>query len=140
MRRLLLLFAMLITATGCTDDPTAFSEEIAGTYHLQTIDGDPLPILFIDDPIEDRQVELTASEILMGLNGVYREIDTFRETIAGEVETQVDTFTAVWTVNGSNQITLTAQTQQGPVTIEGVYDGTRTLTFDVQGLPWVFRR
>jgi hypothetical protein len=136
MRRLLLLFALAFTAVGC-EDPTTFEEEIAGTYHLISIDGDALPITFRNDSV---RIEITASEILMGINGVYREIDTFRTTRAAGVTTQVDTFTAVWTVNATNQITLTTQTSQGPLSILGVWNGTNTLTFDVAGFPWVFRR
>ena len=77
--------------------------------------------------------------IKVGINGVYREIDTFEYTRASGVEMQVDTFTAVWTIGPNNVISVTTQTQQGPLTLTGAWNGTNTLTFDVAGLEWVWR-
>lgn len=140
MRRLLMLFLAGITIAACDSDPSSFEEAIAGTYQLQTIDGDPMPLTIRNDTTVGH-VQFMASEVLMGLNGVYREIDTFRTTKGASVVTQVDTFTAVWSPGQqANTLTLTTQTSNGPFSFTGVWNGTNTLTFLVDGLLWVFRR
>jgi hypothetical protein len=140
MRRLLMLFLAVITIAACDSDPSSFEEAIAGTYTLQTIDGDPMPLTIRNDTAVGH-VQFISSEVLMGLNGVYREIDTFRTTKGTSIVTQVDTFTAVWSPGQqSNTLTLTTQTASGPFSFTGVWNGTNTLTFMVSGVPWVFRR
>lgn len=76
----------------------------------------------------------------MGLNGSFREIDPYRITEAATVSMQVDTFTGNWTQSARNNIALTAQDDSGPITLTGVFDGTRTMTFTNQGVTFVYRR
>lgn len=138
MRRLFLLLTAVVLSSACEDTLGGIDEDIAGDYDLITIDGDQLPITFVDTDSVD--VAITDAEIKIGLNGVYREIDTFQFTRASGVSTQVDTFTAVWTIGANNLLTVTTQTSQGPLTLMGAWNGTNTLTFDVGGLEWVWRQ
>ena len=138
MRGTLSVLVVAVIAASCTDSPTSFEEGIAGTYKLETVGGTALPVTFINQP--PNKVEITASEILMGLNGSFREIDTYRITQNTSVTTQVDTFTGTWIQSSTSNITLTAQDDSGPITLSGVYDGIRTLTFTDQGVSFVYRR
>lgn len=136
MKRALLLVAALGLA-ACAQDLISPDERIAGTYQLISIDGDSLPITLRNDSV---RVEFVSAELLMGLNGVYREIDSFRTTRGTAITTQVDTFTATWAFTSTNTLSLTTQTPSGAVTYGGLWDGTRTVIFDIEGLDWVFRR
>jgi hypothetical protein len=137
MRCFPILLITAVVTTACENDPATFAEGIAGTYDLQSIGGATLPIVFQNDSVKR---EITGAELLMGLNGVYREIDRFRFTRGTTVTTQVDTFTAVWVLESNNRLTMTTETSTGPQTFTATWDGTRTITVDVSGLPWVFRR
>ena len=98
MRRIILLLSAVVLSSACTNDTLGgIDEDIAGDYDLISIDGDPLPITFVDTDSVD--IAITDAEIKVGINGVYREIDTFEYTRASGVEMQVDTFTAVWTID-----------------------------------------
>jgi hypothetical protein len=136
MKRPLVLVAALVLG-ACAQDLASIDERIAGTYQLLNIDGDPIPIVFRDDSVRS---ELVSSELLMGLNGVYRQIDNFRTTRGTTVTTQVDTFTAVWNFTSNNTLSLTTQTQNGPLVFTGAWDGNATLIFTIGGLDWVYRR
>ncbi|HEY0670894.1 MAG TPA: hypothetical protein VGD27_01445 [Longimicrobiales bacterium] len=139
MRRLLFLLLVAVTTTTACDNEVIgeVDEDIAGNYDLLSIDGMTLPITFVDN--DSLQVEITAAEILMGLNGVFREIDTYRFTRAAGVTTQIDTFTGVWQMGANNTLSATVQTQNGSFTLPATWNGTNTLTFDVDGFDWVWR-
>jgi hypothetical protein len=140
MRRLLMLFLAVITVAACDNDPTSFEEAIAGTYTLQSIAGAALPVTIHNDTAVGR-VEYTASEILVGINGVYRQIDSFRTTKGTAVTLAVDTFTAVWTPGTTvNTMTFTTQTSQGPFSFTGAWNGTNTITMVIDGEQFVYRR
>ena len=136
-RLLMLLSAVVLTTTACTDTIGGVDEDIAGFYDLIAIGGDPLPITFEDS--DTLQVEITAAEIFMGINGVYREVDTFRLTRESGVTMQVDTFTADWIIGPNNVLTVTTQTSQGPQSFSGGWNGANTLTFRVGSVDWVWR-
>ena len=140
MRHLLVLLLLAGGAAACENDPASFEENIAGTYTLQTVGGQPLPAVFFDDPATQTRHELTASELLIGLNLNFREIDTFRITEGTNITTQVDTFTGTWSFSSNNALTLTAQDDDGLVTLSGIWDGTHQLTFTSQGVTFVYRR
>ncbi len=137
MPRLLMLLSAVALATACTDTIGGVDEDITGFYDLIAIGGEQLPITFVDN--DTLQVEITAAEIFMGINGVYREVDTFRLTREAGVTMQVDTFTADWMIGPNNVLTVTTQTSQGPQSFTGGWNGANTLTFNVGGAEWVWR-
>lgn len=140
MRRFLLILIGALSIGACDNDPTSFDESIAGTYHLRTVNGDSLPITFFTDPETEETVAITAAELLIGLNGSFREIDTFRRTIGTTVTTQVDTFTGTWAIAANNAMSFTAQDEDGPFTVSGTWDGQRQITQSSDGITFVWRR
>lgn len=140
MRRLLLLLLGALSIAACDDDPTSFDESIGGTYHLRQINSDTLPITFFVDPETDETVAIMGAELLIGINGSFREIDTFRRTLGSTVTTQVDTFTGTWTIAANNTMSFTAQDEDGPFTISGTWDGSRQITQTSSGITFVWRR
>ena len=86
MRRFLLLLSAVVLSSACENDTLGgIDEDIAGDYDLISIDGEPLPITFVDTDSVD--VAITDAEIKIGINGVYREIDTFQFTRASGTTT-----------------------------------------------------
>ena len=88
-----------------------------------------------------RRVQFTAADLLLGQNGVYREIWTFRITQNAAITTQVDTFTGTWNFGTVvNTLTFSAVDENGPFTINATWDGVRTVSMSVDGEPWVYRK
>lgn len=115
------------------------NQRMAGTYTLRTLAGDSLPITI--DSSATRRVQFAASELLIGLNGNYREIDTFRLTQGGTTTTQIDTFTGIWTAGSTfGTLTFTAADGGGTVSISGVWNGREQITLNSDGILWVYRK
>lgn len=107
MKRLLVLalaLALGVTATACTDS-TSPGASIAGTYSLQTINGQPLP--FVVNNSGSPYSEVLSSQISLDANGNYSSFTRYRDTYPGGQPNLVDErATGYWTLSGS-QITLT---------------------------------
>ena len=97
----------------------------SGRYDLQTINGAPLPVVFVD--------EVTAAFILLNDDGTCSVTATER-TDDGAVTTDTDE-DCTWTVDGAS---ITAADSNGPLT-GSVSDGTLTLS-DEDGNAFVFVR
>jgi hypothetical protein len=138
MFRLILL--ALIVFTACGESISEFgSDRIAGTYRLRTIGNDTLPITV--DSTVTRRVQLAAAEMLLGLNGVYREIWTIRTTQNGSVTAQADTFTGTWAYGQTNTtLVFTAVDEKGPFSLNGTWDLSGAITLMVDGTRWVYRK
>lgn len=137
MRRLLFLLPVA-ALIACGDTLVGeLDEDIVGNYDLISVDGNPLPITFVDT--DTLQVEITAAEMFVGVNGAFREIDTFRLTRESGVTMQVDTFTGAWTFTTGNLVSFTTQTSQGPLTLPGAWNGTNAITLNLDGVDWVWR-
>lgn len=107
MKRLLVLalaLALGVTATACSDS-TSPGASIAGTYSLQTINGQPLPVVV--NSSGSPYSEVLSSQISLDANGNYNSLTRYRDTYPGGLPNLVDvSATGYWTLSGS-QITLT---------------------------------
>jgi hypothetical protein len=116
MKRLLVLALSLVlglTATACGDS-TGPGAALAGTYHLQFVDGQRLPVRLCDATGCD---DLLADEITLDANGSYQSTSHFSSgdvfdagnwSLSGRDLTLIanDGFTSYGTISG-NTITLT---------------------------------
>lgn len=107
MKRLLVLalsLALGLTATACSDS-TGPGDSIAGTYTLQSINGQPLP--FLVDNSGNPNSEVVLAQVNLDASGNYSSLTRYRDTYPNQQPILVDeTFTGFWTLSGS-QITLT---------------------------------
>jgi hypothetical protein len=107
VKRLLVLalsLALGFTATACSDS-TSPGASLAGTYSLQTINGQSLP--FVVENSASLYSEVVLSQITLHSNGSYSSVTRYRDTYPGQQPVLVDeTATGYWTLTG-NQIALT---------------------------------
>ncbi len=107
MKRLLVLalsLALGLTATACSDS-TGPGASLAGTYSLQTINGQPLPVVVENSA--SLYSEVVLAQLTINANGSYNSLTRYRDTYPGQSPVLVDeTFTGYWTLSG-DQIVLT---------------------------------
>lgn len=95
MRRLAVLLAMVLPVTlgGCGDSTSP--ESIAGTYELQSIDGDPLPVSTSEGDLLSGFVQLNA-------NGTFQASHTYDRPTTGSSLVIVNN--GAYTRSGSNVV------------------------------------
>lgn len=106
---------------------------VAGTYSLKTVNGAPLPFVFLDE--SGYKLEITASGYTLSSAGTFSVTATFRETENGVVTTATETSTGTYSVNGS---TVTFIDTDGE-TLAGTISGN-TLQFSEDGVTAVYMR
>ena len=137
VRRLIAVLIVAGIAVGgtwaCGGDSTSPSS-VAGTYNLQTIDGQSLPFVIFQDGADKNEV-MSGFERLNS-DGTFSQSMTFRLTEGGQVSTETETADGSWRQSES-AITLTYGGSVG--TLTGSLSGN-TLTLVEQGLVLVFRK
>ena len=146
MRRLFgLLLITLFAATACCDDASGPDSTVEGSYTLRSIDGTAMPYLFGVDTETGAEVHYFSSELTLFQSGTFREIDTFRFRLGTNSTFETDTISGVWT-RSNNNVTLTLTTEdEGPLSLNGVWNGDDQLTFtevdeEVGTVVYVFRK
>jgi len=135
MRKLLLAVASL-AIIGCGGDSTGPVASVAGTWNLQTVNGNPLPYTaaFVAGPPVYR-LELVSDVFVAAANGTYTEAFTTRETNGTTVTNTTENDTGTWTQNNAN-VTVTAS--DGTVSTASI--SGNTITINQQGLVAVYKR
>ena len=78
--------------TACGDDGTGL-ENIAGTYTLQTVDGEELPVVL--EETETSLREITAGSLTLNQDATCSGVSVFRETEFSETELDMVTTNTV---------------------------------------------
>lgn len=121
MKKLLAL-SLLIATVSCDEAATvAGGATIAGTYTLQSVNGDPLPSNFTDN---GTTIQITAGTFTVTANGTFSYSETW--------SSGTDVTTGTWTLNGDTYTFVPTPTQQDPNPTNGygTLSGT-TLTLTV---------
>jgi len=129
MRRLACTLLLLVAA-GCGSDKSTAPKRIEGTYTMQSLGGETLPMIYYEDPTAGQQLELLGGSITINPDGTFSAPWSFRVTDSGQVSPYGETCTGPFTRTGNN-ITIT-ETDNGAfcgVTADGVWDGNNTITF-----------
>lgn len=129
----LALLGLVTAATACGDKDPGEPISIAGTYQLQSVNGQSPPVTVAEDP--GFKVEVLSGNFILAGNGNFTTTVDFRFTVSGEVTTDSDTYPGTYSVSGS---TVTFKYDDGDTetaTISG-----NTLTFNSDGTIVVFRR
>ena len=133
LRRFLLplLVPMVFLACGDSTSPT---NEIPGTWRLETVSGQGLPFILEQDGAV--KVELTAETITLLESGSMNMVTSFRVTDGGTVTTESYTGPGTYSVNGSSvSMTFLEDMSTLVATVNG-----DTMTLDDIGLTFVYRR
>lgn len=133
------VFALLPAAgmAACSDDDGTGPEttaEVAGTYHLQTVNNAPLPFVLLTTGTT-YTLELTAGFFTLNSNGTFSDSATLRETDAGDVSTDTQSDSGTFTVTNN---TVRLRYPDG-ATLNATINGN-TMTFVDQGITFVFQK
>jgi hypothetical protein len=119
-----LLLAMSVACGG--DSPVEpLNVQIAGTWHLQSINGSPLPFIVFQSATE--KFEITSDVLTIVSSGTFTELTAFRLTENGAITNESFPDSGTFTING-NAITfvfISDATATGTGTLS---DGTLTVT------------
>ena len=118
----------VLAACGSSTEP----EPIWGTYNLQTVEGQPLPYVLIQD--EAGMLDITAGYMWLSSDMTFSRALTFRATVDGVVTTYTEYRTGTFRVSGSS-LTLWPAIGIGSVTGSFV---DRTLAITYQGTLYVY--
>jgi hypothetical protein len=129
----------LLTACG---DSTGPGGRIAGTYQLETINGDPLPVTIFE--FGPYRAEALSGDLVVRANNTFSTSLTLRETDAGGVMTTTITCTGTYTVDG-NTVTFREQGSTNVDCAGGEYvatwnENTITVVDAAFGVEAVYRR
>jgi len=109
-RRSLAGLAIAVAAiTACSgDSPTGpgGSSSPVGNYTLSTMNGKSLPFTWFSDT--NYKYEVTAGSLALTGDGKFSVVTTYRQTVASNIETFVDSSGGTWTQSGGN-LTFVAQ-------------------------------
>jgi len=135
MRKLLLACAA-VALLGCGGDSTGPSASVAGTWNLQTVNGQPLPYTAYMTTSPSYRLEIMSDQLVANSDGTYAENGTIRETQGTTVTTSTEQDTGVWTQHGS-QIDFTSDAD---ATVTSATVSGDKLTVDAQGVVGVYTR
>jgi urease beta subunit len=93
-----LMLALLLPLTACGDGPSEPAAQVSGSYHLQTINGQPLP--FILEQAGANRLEMVSSTITFEADGRFTDVALLRLTQAGEVQEVADTLAGTYAQSG----------------------------------------
>lgn len=132
MRKLLAILILVLAACGGDSTGPAFTA-LDGTFELQTVAGDSLPVILVQ--IEQDKQELTAASIDFAPDGTLAFTATTRETVRGAV--RFETGTDIGTYSGTAEA-LTLRFEGGTNATGSVEGDTFTMTLN--GIDFLFRK
>lgn len=127
------MLGLAAAACGGGDDGINEPASIAGTYNLQTIDGQAPPVVVYEEP--GFKVEITSGNFILAASGSFSTTIGWRLTENGVVTTETESFPGTYTVNGSTVNFAYSDGDSDSATLAG-----NTLTFTDGGSTAVFRK
>lgn len=118
----------VVTLAGCGgDSPTGTKAPTtpAGSYNIATINAKALPVAVFAD--SGYMFEVTAGSMTLTADGKYTAIETFRQTVPGNVSVFVDTTRGTWAFAGTS-VTFTNTSDIPPSTFQATWSNSGTLT------------
>ena len=114
-----LLLPALVLAAGCGDDGPTGPSDITGTYVLDSVLGESLPVTVQETA--DLHLELLGSVLEVSAGGTFTETSSYRETTAAGAELFDEVTTGTWTHSGTRVTFSTADGNE----LEGTVSATR---------------
>jgi hypothetical protein len=135
-RKLMITVCVVALLAACGRDSTGPSRLIVGTYTLTTISGQTLPYTFLQVD-EDNRIDVLAGAIILNADGTFSDQTELRFVVDGEAEVELDDAVGTYTLTAN---ALTFSTSDGRVYTAVLDTGTGTITQNVQGQVFVYRR
>jgi len=133
-----LVGTLCLAACDDTNDVLLIPLARTGTFVLQTVDGNTLPVVVVDSVSPPLRIEVLSGAITITTTNVFSDVTTFRQTRAGVVTTRTVSCTGTFTVVGNDFtfVEAVAAPDCGR-TFTGRLSGN-TLVASVLGVPAVF--
>ena len=131
-----LALAAAVSLGGCSDDGTGPENRVEGTYALETINGDELPVTLLETG--EFKIEVLAGSVRLMDDNEFTASLSFRETSDGEVDTYTQTDTGTWSRSG-NTITFSYEDAELDDDVATYSNGKLTLEVE-DGLTLVFEK
>ncbi len=123
----------LTAACGGGDDGINEPASIAGTYNLQTLDGQAPPVVVVDET--GFKLEIVSGNFVLAGNKTFTTNVVFRITADNAVSTEAESFSGTYMVTGSTVAFTYSDGDIDSATLAG-----NTLTFTDGGSTAVFRK
>lgn len=120
-------------ACGGGDDGVNEPASIAGTYNLETLDGQSPPVVVLDEP--GFKLEILSGNFVLAANGTFTTNVVFRLTDESGPSTESESFSGTYTVSGSTVTFNYSDGDTDSATLAG-----NTLTFSDGSSTAVFRK
>jgi hypothetical protein len=136
----LLIGSLCLAACDDTNDVILVPLGRTGTFTLQTVNGQALPVTIADSVSPPLRIDVLSGAITIADNFTFTDVTTFRQTLAGTVSTRSIARTGTYTVAG-NQFTFVedAATDCGR-SFTGIMTGTTLRASLVGGATAVYIR
>ncbi len=130
--------AATLVAAACSDGPNDPKPTIAGTYVLQSVNGQALPYIVPGETAAD-EFAVTAGSIVLTNAGTFVMSESIRFTSAGSSADMTLTGSGTYTAAGGTLTFTVSDPELGSSSFVGTLSD-RTLTIADEGEVWVFRR
>lgn len=135
-----LIGTLCLAACDDSNDVVLIPLARTGTFVLQTVNGQVLPVTIADSISPPLRIDVLSGAISITTTNAFTDVTTFRQTLGGTVTTQTVSCTGTFTVVGNDFTFVEAiATPNCGRTFTGRLSGT-TLTASVLGVPAVFIR
>jgi hypothetical protein len=94
--------AFILAAAACGGDKSTAPKRIEGTYTLQSIDGQTLPMIYYDDATAGQRIEVLSGSITLSSDGTFSAPWSLRVTDGGTTGPYSETCTGTYTRSGNN--------------------------------------
>src|SRR4030095_9475485 len=119
---------LLVASLACGGDSTG-PEAIEGTYALQSMAGQSLPVNVFED--ETGKYEITAGSVTLTAQSAVTLRLSFRQTTGGQVNTLTSAVDGTWTRSGD---TVTLTTSDGESIVGSLSGKTLRIMGEAEGL------
>lgn len=131
--KMVAIAALGLGAAACGGDGVNDPPSIAGTYNLETIDGQAPPVVVFEEP--GLKVEIVSGNFILTANGTFTTTVVWRTTENGVASNGSESFPGTYTVTGSTVNFVYSDGDTDSATLSG-----GTLTFSDEGHTVVFRK
>jgi hypothetical protein len=128
------LAAAVLAACG-GDSSTGPGATVTGTYHLQTINAQPLPFTIFS--VGGDHIDVTSSRLTLNQDGSFTEVTGYRVVESGVTTNETGTTVGTYVRNG-NELTFTDASDL--TEYEASWDGGRHITQTTGELTLVYRK
>ncbi|MFN2564507.1 MAG: hypothetical protein ABR499_05780 [Gemmatimonadaceae bacterium] len=130
--------ALFLFVSACADNlPLAPLSDAAGTYTLRSVDGSPLPFVYLE--AVGYKDEIMSGTVALSADGRFRDETLYRRTRDGVVLLSTVALEGTWSLRG-DVVTFSPEARATPGRVYTMRRGGTRLTLVELGLTSIFER